>query len=152
MYLCSRGNKSWTSCNRPHTLKSVFNAGIIKQRARKAYVVLGLYFSTIGMPPLKRKTHNLQSRQNCDRSHGQSPATQSFRRLRHQYPKRRWGSYQKQLPGTYAGRLVERRRITRQGDDTHKVANQAMPTSEPVVHLDKRCQRPAPSAPLAPLH
>lgn len=37
-------------------------------------------------------------------------------------------------------------------EGTHRVANQAMPTSEPVVHLDKRCQRPVPSEPLFPLH
>lgn len=35
---------------------------------------------------------------------------------------------------------------------THKVASQAMPTSEPVGHPLIKCQRPLPSLPLLPLH
>jgi len=150
MYLCSRGNKSWTSYSRPHTLKDAFNARIPKQKNWEGLRHAGVIFFNDWYSAAKRKTHNLQSRQNCDRSRGQSPATQSFQRLRPQCPTQRLESYQKQLLGTYADGLVKRRRIVRQ--DTHNVANQAIPTSEPVVHLDKRCQRPAPSAPFAPLH
>ena len=69
--------------------------------------MLGSHFSTINKSLWKSGVYNLQSHRNCDRPHGQRSATQSFRRLRLQYPKQRWESFRKRLPDTYTDRLVE---------------------------------------------